>query len=90
MIIPNIPSSTAPRRQLAKARASVDVNIHDEFVKQYDINRDAVARARLKHSVETILPSNYTPHGIVPKDDEMRVAGVQAKKVQNIRPSVSR
>ena len=37
LLIPNIPSSTTPRRQLAKARASVDVDIHDDFANHSEI-----------------------------------------------------
>ena len=51
----------------------MDVSIHDDLVNHSEI---AIARALLKHSVEIILPSNYAPHGIVPKDGEMRVTGI--------------
>ena len=56
----------------------MDVSIHDDLANHSEI---AIARALLKHSVEIILPSNYAPHGIVPKDGEMRVTGIQAKKI---------
>ena len=56
----------------------MDVSIHDDLANQSEI---AIARALLKHSVNFILPPNYAPHGIVPKDGEMRVTGIQAKKI---------
>ena len=102
MLIPNIPSSTAPRRQLAKARASVDVDIHDDFANHSEIahadgryswlalaiskTSQVLARALLKDSFETIRLSDYAPHGIVRKDSEIHVTGIQAKKISKHTP----
>ena len=74
----NLPSSIAPRCQPAKLCASMDVDIHDDLANHSEI---AIAHALLKHSVVIILPSDYTPHGIVPKDGEIRVTKIQAKKI---------
>ena len=44
MLVLNIPSSTTPRRQLAKARAFVDVDIHDDFA-----NHSEIAKLRVHY-----------------------------------------
>jgi len=54
------------------------MDIHDDLANHSEI---AIACALMKQSVEIILLSNYAPHGIVPKDGEMRVTGIQAKKI---------
>jgi len=80
LLIPNLPHSIAPRRQPATLRASMDVSIHDDLANHSKI-ASATTHALLKHSGEIILPSNYAPHGIVPKHGEMRVTRIQAKKI---------
>ena len=86
LLIPNLPSLAAPWRQLAKPRASVDVDIRDNLANHSEIaNSPEIARALLKHFVEFILPSNYAPHGIVPTDGEMHVTGIQAKKISKYK-----
>ena len=79
LLIPNLPPSMTPRQQPAKLRASMNIDIHDDLANHSEIATCAL----MKHSqaVEIILPSNYAPHCIVPKDGEIRVTGVQAKKI---------
>ena len=71
LLIPILPPSMASRHQPAKLRASMDIDIHDDLANHSEIATCAL----MKHSqaVEIILPSNYAPHCIVPKDGEIRV-----------------